>query len=409
MKKIILGLFLIFISFPSNAGWFDNVVSTFGNIANVAVQTVTAPVQSIVAAGNAAFNGGNPNDIYRPYQQIASSAGATIPQTVGIITQPENYLMQQAQQFASGVGGPTEFIFDIATFNQRLTNQLALAGANNINGILQGQNPFQIVAGPLAAAIRAARERHYPNSRPLPDDVKNALRGRFSESVLNRARYAVGSVEITLPNFIGQGKKFFANDGYAVVVDDIIVFNVNPGSYAQQPFWWCHEITHVRQYESMGIEMFAFNYLKDFGTSIERDADNNAQSITNTSQIYHAASTQNSYDMSGSAQMHQLGTAQETFVAQCHFPNDQFGVMYLVTNYGRIVAINPVDGQWIHIGYATPPRLPNVAWSYDLPNARWSYAVGNDGYIYNVTPVTNHFGQIINYNWTRVGHVQRLI
>jgi hypothetical protein len=97
----------------------------------------------------------------------------------------------------------------------------------------------------------------------------------------------------------------------------------------------------------------------------------------------------------------------EYYITQCIFPGDAFGVMYLVTNYGRIIAVNPVDGQWVHIGFATPPRLPNVAWSYDLPNSYWSYAVGMDGNIYNPFPVYFN-GYIVNYNWVAVGYTIRL-
>ena len=82
-----------------------------------------------------------------------------------------------------------------------------------------------------------------------------------------------------------------------------------------------------------------------------------------------------SFDMSSSSidQNKNFNQNPEIYVAQCVFQNDQFNVMYLVTNYGRIIAVNPLNGQWQHIGYSTPPRLPNVAWSYDLPNANWSY------------------------------------
>jgi hypothetical protein len=353
---------------------------------------------------------GNASDIYKPYQQAAASAGSSLPQVSGMINEPQRFLTQKAQEFASSVGGqPGEFIFDVGTFSQRYSNELANAGAYNISGILQGQNPFQLTAAPLSAAIRAARERHYSNSSPLPNDVKNALSGYFSASILNRARYSIGKVEITLPNFIGKGARFMGGDAYAVTVDDIIVFNTNPGSYANNSNWWAHEITHVQQYERLGIETFAFNYLRDAGNSLESEAVNNANRITNSNNSVYSSSLKiGSFDMSGAYSNNNYQQNPEYYVTQCIFPGDQFGAMYLITNYGRIIAVDPINGQWMHIGYATPPRLPNVAWSYDLPNARWSYAVGVDGNIYNPTPIIDFYGRIINYNWNVVGYTVRL-
>lgn len=257
--------------------------------------------------------------------------------------------------------------------------------------------------------MRAARARHYTNSSPIPEDVKNALRGNFNESTLNRARYSIGTIEITLPNFIGQGAKFMGGDSYAVTVDDIIVFNTNPGSYINNANWWAHEMTHVQQYERMGVETFAFNYMRDAGNSLESEAVNNANRITNSSYASNSSAlTIGTFDMSGASSNANYQQDPEYYVTQCIFPNDQFGVMYLITNYGRIIAVNPVDGQWMHIGYATPPRLPNVAWSYDLPRANWSYAVGLDGNIYNPIPIYDYYGRVINYNWVIVGYTVKL-
>jgi hypothetical protein len=300
--------------------------------------------------------------------------------------------------------------YKIGTFTNRYYSDLANAGAQNINGILQGQNPFQLFAAPLAAAIRAAKERYSSSSMPLPDDVKNALRNYFSQSTLDRARYAIGNVEITLPNFIGKGAKFMGNDGYAVTVDNIIVFNTNPGSYYSNANWWAHEITHVQQYGQLGIETFSFNYARDFGRSIESEAVNNANRITNSNNNPSSSFiTVGSFDMSGVQSTINYQQYPEFYIAQCIFPQDRFVAMYLVTNYGRIIAVNPVNGFWQHIGYSTPPLMPQVAWSYDLPSAQWKYAVGFDGNIYNpIGPIYNNFGQVVNYvNWNPIGYVIR--
>ena len=285
---------------------------------------------------------------------------------------------------------------------------------NGVNNILQGQNPFEAVALPLAAAIRAAKERYEAQSQPLPTEVKAALKGHFEQDILNATRWTVGNIEITLPNFIGQGRKFFNNDSYAVVVDNIIVFNTAPGSWTQNSHWWAHEVTHVEQYKKWGIENFSYRYLKDFGGKVEKEANNRANSILGqpimsiSSDAY--ALHVGSFDRSSSDidADKNFDIDPEIYVAQCIFPHDQAGVNYLVTNYGRIIAVNPKNGQWWHVGYSTPPRLQNVAWSYDIPHLKTSYAVGMDGKIYNPVPIINAFGQAVNYQWNVIGYVSRL-
>jgi len=416
-NKILLTLFTFCISFGVNAQFFEKLTETVGDITNTTVKTITAPTEVLINTGKVATGNADASEIYKPIQQAVRQTGNTAVSTSEVISEPQKFFMQKAQEFSKSVGGSTgEFIFDVGTFSQRYYNELAQSGVYGINGVLQGQNPFQISAIPLAAAIRAANERYKSSAKPLPSDVKEALRPYFRANTLENARYIVGNVEITLPNFIGQGQKFFGNDAYAVTVGNIIVFNNSPGSYSQNAHWWAHEITHVEQYENLGIESFAYKYLKDFGSSIEKEAINRANSIVGNnnpqfSQSQSYALNVGSFDMSSSSidNNRNFSSNPEIYVAQCIFPQDNFGVMYLVTNYGRIIAVNPLDGQWRHIGYSTPPRLPNVAWSYDLPNARWSYAVGMDGNIYNPVPIYNNWGQIIKYQWNIIGYVRKLI
>jgi hypothetical protein len=240
----------------------------------------------------------------------------------------------------------------------------------------------------------------------LPDDVKAALRGHFSESTLNRAKYSLGNVQITLPNFIGKGQKVFGND-YAVVVDDIIVFNTTPPTYKDDPFWWAHEVTHVEQYESLGIEGFAYKYLSSLGSAIESEADNKAALITkNRSKVGVSQLNIGTFDMTGSSQAANFQQNPEYYVAQCIFPRDPYPVNYLLTNYGRIIAVNPMTGEWLHLGFAVPPIGRGVAWDYWTPNLR--YAVMPDGNIIAPIPIFNPWGQIIGYNNVIAGYVIKL-
>ena len=359
----------------------------------------------MINAGRAATGNANPSEIYRPFQNLASSAGQSVNLTSTAVTDPQRYLFDRAQAFARLAGAPGEFIFDVGTFANQYYTDLANSGVQNIGGILQGQNVFQLSAAPLAAAIRAARDRHAAGAQPLPDNMKAALRGHFDESTLSRAKYAVGSIQITLPNFIGRGAKLFGTD-HAVTVDDIIVFNATPPSFGEAKFWWVHELTHVQQYERMGIEAFAYEYMRNH-QRLEDDADANARRFTNDrSQVGKAYLNIGSFDMTGYRDGVNYQRNPEFYVAQCLFPLDRFPVNYLVTNYGRIVAVDPLTGNWLHIGFATPPLAPGVAWTYQTPLLR--YAVSPNGGIFTTTPIFDFYGRIAGYNYVQIGHVVRL-
>jgi hypothetical protein len=221
----------------------------------------------------------------------------------------------------------------------------------------------------------------------------------------------VGKVEITLPNGIGQVAKFQGDD-YAVTVDDIIVFNVQPPSFQNNPYWWGHEVTHVEQYGQLGIETFAFKYVSSAGADLENPA------IARGNQVRaHAIQVgqSNNFTPAGTTQIvatHQLlpapvpgipnpglvGPAGPTAAAvaaavpadppiiQCIFPLDRFPqYRYYGTRSGKIVVFDPANGQWMQIGFALPPQIPQVAWHYVVPG-RVFYDVFPNGQIWLRTP-----------------------
>lgn len=60
----------------------------------------------------------------------------------------------------------------------------------------------------------------------------------------------------------------------AITLGEVIAFS--DGTQAQQDVEvWAHELTHVIQYEQLGIETFAFEYSYDF-TDLENQARDNA-------------------------------------------------------------------------------------------------------------------------------------
>jgi hypothetical protein len=106
----------------------------------------------------------------------------------------------------------------------------------------------------------------------IPPQIRAALDPYFPAQILDKARWTTAgglSVDGILTNW-------FALDG-AVTLGEVIAFT--DGAEAQEDVEvWAHELTHVIQYEELGIDTFAFEYLRDFG-AIERQASSNASRI----------------------------------------------------------------------------------------------------------------------------------
>ncbi len=383
-------------------GLFDDIGNAIGGAVTAATQVVTAPARVVINTAQVVAGQAQPSAIYSPFQQLGTTAGNAVQGAAQLAAAPQRFLFQKAREAAQAVGGNAgAFIFDVGTFVQQFYTQMGVSGTNVLANVLRQQNPLQLFAAPLAAAIRAARERHAANAQLLPADVVAALTGKFAANVLSRARFTIGSVEITLPNFIGASARFLGNE-YAVTVDDIIVFNTQPGSFAANGAWWAHEVTHVEQYSQLGIEGFAFEYVRDFGQNLEGQANARARTITGAATSSPHGIAASALTFGGTVQPPNAPrglpqVAVEFFVARCFFPMDPYPVHYFLTNTNRIIVVDPMNGSWMQIGWATPPLLPNVAWTYQTPMLR--YAVLPNGAIW--TP--NQFQQ-----WIQIGQVFRV-
>ena len=149
----------------------------------------------------------------------------------------------------------------------------------------------------LAAAIRHARGQVRPNAQPMPPAVKQALGPYFPSVILDKTRWAMrndGRFALDQP-VLGMFHQS------ALTLDDTIVFNsdIDPTSMDYGTLeLWAHELTHVLQYQNMGVESFAFVYSYDFW-EVEQQARDNASKIKTqlaqgtpyTGQYYRVAST----------------------------------------------------------------------------------------------------------------------
>jgi hypothetical protein len=129
----------------------------------------------------------------------------------------------------------------------------------------------------LAAELQRSRDTHYPSSKPVPTAIKSALRQSFPNSVLERARYTIGTVQPTLQNFVNKTQKG-KHANHAIVADDVIVFSSDPG--LNDLDFWAHEIRHVAQYQEWSVLGFAKRYLEDH-KAVEADADSYGEKAKN--------------------------------------------------------------------------------------------------------------------------------
>jgi hypothetical protein len=125
----------------------------------------------------------------------------------------------------------------------------------------------------LALAIRHAKEQASYGAQPIPAGILQQLQAYFPADVLQSVRYnTFDGARIGLDNAV----MMLNNDVVAITLEDIIVFR--NGSEAQNVATWAHELTHVLQYRSRGIDTFANTYTSNAWV-LENEARDNASRI----------------------------------------------------------------------------------------------------------------------------------
>jgi hypothetical protein len=136
------------------------------------------------------------------------------------------------------------------------------------------QTVSALFAPALAEAIRSTRDRVYPHGHPMPAEVRRQFAPFFPRTVLEKVRYATewDPAEDTLPSlFMGSDAKS------AMTLGDVILFRDAQG--VADPLLWAHELTHVLQYQRLGISAFATQYLQQ-GWELEAEAMAKAEAIS---------------------------------------------------------------------------------------------------------------------------------
>ncbi len=122
-------------------------------------------------------------------------------------------------------------------------------------------------AGPvLAGLIRAGiSDANNGTLSPLPENVKARLSSYFSRDLLDRVRWRSGYGAASL-----QSLSIELGGADAVTLDTIIVFR--DGHDVENLYLVAHELGHVLQYQSWGIDDFAKRYVRNH-TGVEAAAE----------------------------------------------------------------------------------------------------------------------------------------
>jgi hypothetical protein len=251
-------------------GAATSTVNTVANAGGAAVNAATAPQKNIIGilAGRETLTEAAKNTVASQGKAI-SAVGEAVSQTNANVS---NLKVVAAESIAGDTG---KTIMNIVDGPNRLQVEFAATSVIEAGQIVQGQPMDRIIASPLAAAIRAAELQFQPEALPIPADVKARLTGAYPADVLNDARWAVGSISISVPDVTNQARKIFAGVDNAVTVGNVTVFVKDP----QGDFhWWAHELQHQVQYHNWGIDDFAFRYVTTCH-AVETDAETKAQSV----------------------------------------------------------------------------------------------------------------------------------
>jgi uncharacterized protein DUF4157 len=230
-------------------GWISKIVSVVagpaaGTVAGVVTgekpadavkDAVTAPVAVPVSAATA----------------VASS----VADAASRIDQMEADLVKQV-----GGDGARNLFLDVRRVVKPMDEQ---AAAKLLDSVQQFVNTLDVsfldpLVGLVAAEMQRTRENFWDEATAIPEDVINLMPSDLAE-LARASRYAsVADVnKLSLPAFAIEHFDLAT----AITLIDLIFFQEVPGSETDEDrHTWAHELTHVRQYRTMGLLAFAKEY-----------------------------------------------------------------------------------------------------------------------------------------------------
>lgn len=135
-----------------------------------------------------------------------------------------------------------------------------------------GQAMLNPTAPFLATAIRFSRGQALNRgTQPIPPNIKSELETYFPSQILNKVVWTTAA-GISLDSAL---KNWFNQEG-AITLDEVIVFS--DVTQAQNDIeLWAHELTHVLQYNQLGVDTFAFQYSMNWNQFENQAKDNSRQ------------------------------------------------------------------------------------------------------------------------------------
>lgn len=128
-------------------------------------------------------------------------------------------------------------------------------------------------AAPLLrdAILRSRQEAVKAGVQPLPLAMRAKLQGYYPEALLDRVRWRAGggSEQSLQLNVIQYG------DRSAITLDEVVVFAREADALSNAPLW-AHELWHVQQFASWGVDSFALRYVQDYRV-VEAEAESAAE------------------------------------------------------------------------------------------------------------------------------------
>ena len=166
-----------------------------------------------------------------------------------------------------------------------------LSGAASGLVLTTAQYGANIISGTLESALKRSRDAARADSKPIPDEIRNALIPFYPEVLLENVRYSIGD---TSPGGVA-GFAIRNGNAAAVTLIDTVVFSSE--THVRNLALWAHEIHHVQQYKDWGSAGFATRYAFNW-QDVEAEATKRAYAFVawykeRTGQTSSAASDQN--------------------------------------------------------------------------------------------------------------------
>ena len=203
------------------------------------------------------------------------------------LANPSFAFFDQIRDAVGSLMGKRESIIDLAVNPLGRLNPTGIPTTNDLTAYVL-KNPdviFKTIENPtnagyiiVANSIISSRNAVIANGgMPIPDRVKAALKGIYSDELMNSVRWSTNwnLVQNTL-----QAVQMFANkDTGAIALMDTIVFRESSG--VDNALLWVHELHHIQQYRDWGVEKFAENWVNNSSINgpVEAPAYEHARAI----------------------------------------------------------------------------------------------------------------------------------